>query len=582
MSIFSVFTLLGGLAFFIYGMHQMSNSLERIAGARMERIVNRMTKNRFAGLLMGCIITIAIQSSSAVTVMLVGLVNSGLMNIANTAGVIMGSNIGTTITAWVMSMIGISGDNPFVRMLKPESFSPVLAFVGILLLMTAKTQKKRDVGNALLGFAVLMYGMLLMSGSVAPLADSPSFAKVLTVFRNPVLGILIGLVITAIIQSSAASVGMLQALSLSGNITFGMAVPIIMGQNIGTCATAILSSIGVGRNAKRVAAIHLLFNLIGTAVFAVAFFGAHALFDLSFVDRQINPAGIALCHTAFNVGTTILLLPLAGRLVKLAETIIKTEERPQVAFLDERLFGTPALVVAKCDSFSREMAQKAKDSVEKAIANIRAYSEDCSREIEEIEGEVDIYEDHLGTYLVRLSGKKLSAHDSKITAKVLHSIGNFERLSDHALNLVESAKEIHEKKIEMSEQAKKELTCLENAVLEIMGITAEAYETMNRKLAEKVEPLEQVIDLLTETIRMNHIDRLQSGDCTIERGFVLADILNNFERISDHCSNIAIAVLEADTDQYDPHEYLKQIRTMDNPRFKELFEEYREKYSLVA
>ena len=581
MDIFSVFTLLGGLAFFIFGMNQLSHSLERIAGSRMEKNINRWTRNRLAGLLLGCVITVAIQSSSAITVMLVGLVNSGLMSIGNTVGLIMGSNIGTTITAWVMSLIGVSGDNPLIRMLKPESFSPLLAFIGIALMMVSKEQKKKDIGNAFLGFAVLMYGMLLMSGSVAPLADSPAFAKILTAFNNPLLGILTGLVVTAVIQSSAASVGMLQALSLSGGITFGMAVPIIMGQNIGTCATALLSSIGVGKNAKRVSVIHLSFNLIGTAVFLILFYALHAIIDFEFLNDRIDPTGIALCHTIFNVGTTALLLPLSGKLVKLAETVVKTDEDRGACFLDERLFATPALVVSECNHFSIEMAEKAFQSVERSIKNLSEHSEEMDQEIEAMEGEIDVYEDRLGTYLVRLTGSKLSSKDGKTTSKILHSIGNFERISDHALNLVKSAKEIDEKQIEMSEQAQKELACLGQAVLEIIDITQQAYENMDRSLAEKVEPLEQVIDLLTDTVRMNHIDRLQAGDCTIERGFVLADILTNYERISDHCSNIAVAVLEANSDQYDPHEYLKQIKTMDNLKFQKLFTSYRNKYGEI-
>lgn len=581
MTIFSVFTLLGGLAFFIFGMNQMSQSLEKIAGSRMEAIIDKMTKNRFVGLLMGCVITIAIQSSSAVTVMLVGLVNSGLMNLGNTIGVIMGSNIGTTVTAWIMSLIGLSSENPFVRMLKPESFSPLLAFIGIALMMVAKTQKKKDVGNAFVGFAVLMYGMLLMSGSVAPLADSPQFSKILTAFNNPLLGILTGLVVTAVIQSSAASVGMLQALSMAGGMTYGMAIPIIMGQNIGTCATAILSSIGVGTNAKRVAVIHLSFNIIGTTIFMIVFYGLHFLVDFAFVDHMIDPAGIALCHSIFNIATTALLLPFAGKLVKLAEKVIKSEPEEQIAFLDERLFATPSVAVSECSSMSIEMALMAEDSVSKAIENLHAPSEELGAEIKKMEEKIDVFEDHLGAYLVRLSQSSLSERDNKVTARMLHSIGNFERISDHALNLAESADEINDKRLELSEQAIKELGVLEEAVKEITHIATKAYATADIALAEKVEPLEQVIDMLTETIRMGHIDRLQSGDCTIERGFVLADILNNCERISDHCSNIAVAVLESESEINDPHEYLRQIKTMDNPVFQQLFDSYKDKYSLA-
>ncbi len=578
MSIFSVFTLLGGLAFFIYGMNQMSHSLENIAGEKMGSIINKMTKNRFVGLLMGCVITIAIQSSSAVTVMLVGLVNSGIMNIANTAGVIMGSNIGTTITAWIMSLIGISSDNVLIRMMKPESFSPLLAFIGIVLIMVAKKAKRKEVGNSLLGFAILMYGMMLMSGSVAPLADSPAFLKLLTAFRNPLLGVLIGLVVTAVIQSSAASLGMLQALSLTGGITFGMAIPIIMGQNIGTCATAILSSIGVSKNAKRVAVIHLSFNLIGTAVFMTLYFVLNAIFRFSFVDTNITPMGIAFCHSLFNIATTALLLPFTKQLVGIATRLIKTEPVKQVAFLDERLFETPSVAVSECGRLAVAMAGLTRTSVEKAVDNLLHHTEENDAAIAELENEIDTYEDHLGSYLVRLSGKGLSESENRTVAKILHSIGNFERMSDHAMNLAEAAKEMSEKELLMSDEAVAELEHLQEAIREITGLTMDAYINMDVSLAEQVEPLEQVIDLLTETSRRNHIDRLQSGECTIERGFVLGDILNNYERISDHCSNIAVAVLEADQDTYDPHEYLKSIKTMDNPRFRELFTRYQEKY----
>jgi len=578
MSVFSVFTLLGGLAFFIFGMNQMSGSLEKIAGKRMESIINKMTQNRLLGLLMGCIITIAIQSSSAVTVMLVGLVNSGLMSIGNTVGVIMGSNIGTTVTAWLMSLIGVSSDNVIIKMLKPESFSPLLAFIGIALIMLSKKTKRREIGNSFLGFAILMYGMVLMSGSVAPLADSPAFLNILTAFKNPLLGVLTGLVVTAIIQSSAASLGMLQALSLTGGISYGMAIPIIMGQNIGTCATAILSSIGVSRNAKRVAVIHLSFNLIGTAFFMLLYFALHAVLDFAFVDESINPVGIALCHSIFNIATTALLLPFSRQLVKIAEKTVKAEPEQKIAYLDERLFATPSVAVSECNKLSLEMADMTGTAVEKAMEILRNYDEAAEAAIAELEKKVDIYEDRLGSYLVKLSGRSLSQNDNRVIAKVLHTIGNFERMSDHARDLAGSAREIAEKNLEMSDVAKEELETLRKAVLEITGLTAAAYKETDISLAERVEPLEQVIDLLIEMIRLRHTDRLQSGECTIERGFVLADILNSCERISDHCSNIAVAILEADADIYDPHEYLRQVKTMDNPRFKSLFESYKEKY----
>ena len=578
MDIFSVFTLLGGLAFFIYGMNQMSHSLEKIAGNRLESIINRTTRNRVIGLLMGCVITIAMQSSSAVTVMLVGLVNSGLMNISNTVGIIMGSNIGTTITAWIMSLVGLSSDSIFLRMLKPESFSPVLAFIGIGLIMLSKKSKLKDVGNSFLGFAILMYGMMLMSSSVAPLSDSPAFMNALTAFNNPILGVLVGLVVTAVIQSSAASIGMMQAISMTGGLTYGMAIPIIMGQNIGTCATALLSSIGVSRNAKRVSVIHLSFNIIGTVFFMILYFALHALLDFSFTDLPASPVGIALCHSVFNIATTALLLPFSRTLVAIATRAIPTEAEKKVAFIDERLFGTPSIAIAECSRLSSEMAEHARNSVDLAIENLFTHTDKSAEAIAGLEDTVDVYEDHLGSYLVRLSGKELSSTDKRTASKILHSIGNFERISDHALNLVSSAQEMLEKKIVMSDDAVAELKNLGDAVKEIIALSTDAYASMDTSLAQKVEPLEQVIDLLTQDVRLHHVDRLQSGDCTIENGFVLADILNNYERISDHCSNIAVAVLEADLDLFDPHEYLRSVKSMENPAFKTLFTQYQEKY----
>ena len=559
----------------------MSGSLEKIAGGRMESIVNKMTSNRVSGLLLGAGITIAIQSSSAVTVMLVGLVNSGIMDISNTVGVIMGSNIGTTVTAWIMSLIGISSDNVIVKMLKPESFAPVMAFIGIILIMVAKSTKKKDVGNILLGFAILMSGMMMMSSSVSPLADSPEFAKILTAFHNPLLGILTGLVVTAVIQSSAASVGMLQALSLTGGITYGMALPIIMGQNIGTCATAIISSIGVSRNAKRVAVIHISFNIIGTAIFMLIFYGLHSIIDFAFVDNKIDPVGIALCHSIFNVATTLLLLPFSKMLVKIAMKAVKTQPEPQIAFLDERIFQTPSIAVSECGKLSVEMAGIAKAAVMTAIDNIHDYKEESDQFIKKAEADADIYEDHLGDYLVQLSGRELSDEDSRSVTKILHSIGNFERISDHARNLAESAEELSGKGLELSEHALAELDKLETAVKEILDITVAAYETNDVDLAKKVEPLEEVIDILTETIKVRHIGRLRRGECTIENGFVLSDMLNNYERISDHCSNIAMAVLEMQLDgRAEPHEYLDKVRTMQDADYRTAYEEYETKYAI--
>lgn len=580
MDIFSFITLFGGLALFLFGMNQMSASLEKLAGGKMEAILNRMTSNRFKGLLLGCGITIAIQSSSAVTVMLVGLVNSGIMDLSNTVGVIMGSNIGTTVTAWIMSMIGISSDNFFIKMLKPESFSPIMALVGVIMMMTCKTSKKRDIGNIMVGFAILMYGMQFMSNSVSPLADSPKFESILTAFNNPLLGVLTGLVVTAVIQSSAASIGMLQALSMTGGITCGMAIPIVMGQNIGTCATALISSIGVNKNAKRVAVIHILFNVIGTAVFMAVFYGLHAFIDFKFINDTISPVGIALFHTIFNVCTTALLLPFTQVLVRIAVKTIHTEPEREVAFLDERLLKTPTIAIRECNNQAVEMAHIAKNSMLKSMDILFSYSEEDSEAVHQMEGDVDIFEDHLGSYLVKLSANELSDHDTRQISKMLHTIGNFERISDHAVNVLSASKEIQEKSVELSDTAHAELNVVAAALKEILDITIRAYDTDDIEMASRVEPLEQVIDGLTEAVKLNHINRLQKGECTIQNGFVLSDILTNYERVSDHCSNIAVAIIELAHDSFETHEYLNQLKSADDPEFKRLFEEYKNKYSI--
>ncbi len=580
MDIFSVFTLLGGLAFFLYGMTIMSQNLEKVAGGRLESIVAKMTSNRFMGLLLGCVITIAIQSSSAVTVMLVGLVNSGIMEIANTVGVIMGSNIGTTITAWIMSLIGVSDDNVFIRMLKPESFSPLVAFIGILLIMASRSEKKKDVGSIFVGFAILMYGMVLMSGSVSPLADSPAFKDILTAFNNPLLGILAGLVVTAVIQSSAASVGMLQALTLVGGISYGMAIPVIMGQNIGTCATAVLSSFGVGRNAKRVSVIHISFNVIGTVLFMVVFYGLDHFIDFSFMDKDISPVGVAFCHSVFNVVTTMILLPFSNKLVWIAKKIIKAEPVEHTAFIDERLFATPSIAVSECERLGNEMAEKAMDSIFASMDNIHGYSKELSSRVRSLEEEIDIYEDHLGTYLVRLSEGVLSEAENVQVTKMLHSIGNFERLSDHALNILGSADELSGKGLRLSEEANKELDVLEKAVRDIVTVAIGSYMTVDTEKAKTVEPLEQVIDLLTAEIKNNHIERLKRGECSIQNGFILSDLLNDYERISDHCSNIAIAVLQTGSESYDSHELMNRVKDPSNTMFEKMYEHYKDQYAI--
>ena len=581
MDIFSVFTLCGGLAFFLYGMSVMSSGLEKVAGGKLEQMLKKMTSNAFKSLLLGAGITIAIQSSSAMTVMLVGLVNSGIMELSQTVGVIMGSNIGTTLTAWILSLAGIESDAVWLRMLKPESFAPIVAFIGILLIMVSKGDRRRSVGSIMVGFAVLMYGMELMSDSVSPLADMPQFSSILTAFTNPILGVVVGAVFTGVIQSSAASVAILQALSLTGSITYGMALPIIMGQNIGTCVTALLSSIGVNRNARRVAVVHISFNLIGTVVFLVLFFGADIFFHFPFMDMGIDPVGIAMVHSVFNIATTLMLLPFSKQLVKIANVVIKDKAGDQkFTFVDSRLLATPSVAIAECNNKAVEMAQIAKETIVKALSLLDNYDPNVASEVKVNEDKLDLYEDKLGTTLVQLSSKALSDSDSRKVSKQLHTIGDFERIGDHAVNLWKAAEEIHEKGIRFSPQAEDEIRTLTSALKEILDITTQAFSLDDLRIAKQVEPLEQVIDCLIADIKSNHISRLQSGHCTIEMGFVLSDILTNCERVSDHCSNIAVAQIETEQNTYQAHEYLNGVKNAGNEDFQQAFDKYRAQYRL--
>ncbi|MFR1723620.1 Na/Pi cotransporter family protein [Emergencia timonensis] len=580
MDIFSFISLFGGLALFLYGMSLMSQGLEKLAGGKLEGILKKMTSNPVKSLFLGIGITAVIQSSSAVTVMLVGLVNSGIMQLSGTVGVIMGSNIGTTVTAWILSLVGIESNNVWIKLLKPESFSPILALIGIILMMSSKTSKKKDIGSIMIGFAILMYGMDFMSDSVSPLADMPEFTSMLTAFTNPLLGILTGLILTAVIQSSSASVGILQALTLTGGISYGMAIPIIMGQNIGTCVTALISSIGVNKNAKRVAVIHIAFNLLGTAVCLLLYFVLHFLVDLSFIEQAISPVGVAVVHSIFNITTTVLLLPFSKQLVKLAEGTIKTEPEKEIAFLDERLLKTPSIALQECNHITTDMAYVSKQSMMDAMDLLFSYNEKKAAGVKDLEGEVDIYEDRLGSYLVKLSGYDLSDTDSKQISKLLHTIGDFERISDHAVNVMQAAKEIEEKKAPLSPEGLAEIKVATAAIREIMEIAIKAFDENNLELAYRVEPLEQVVDGIIEGIKLNHINRLQAGKCTIQQGFVLSDILTNYERVSDHCSNIAVAMIELSKSAFDTHEYLDKLKTMDDPEFRKMFTEYKKKYAI--
>ena len=489
MDIFSVFTLCGGLAFFLYGMTVMSKSLEKMAGGKLERMLKRMTSSPFKSLLLGAGITIAIQSSSAMTVMLVGLVNSGVMELGQTIGVIMGSNIGTTLTAWILSLTGIESENVFVNLLKPENFSPLIALAGILLIMGSKRQRRRDVGRILMGFAVLMYGMELMSGAVSPLAEMPQFSGLLTAFENPLLGVLVGAVFTGIIQSSAASVAILQALAMTGSITFGMAIPVIMGQNIGTCVTALISSIGVNRNAKRVAVVHISFNVIGTAVCLVLFYGGDLLFHFAFMDQAVNAVGIAFCHTAFNVFTTILLLPFSRQLEKLARRLVRSEaQEGELAVLDPLLLRTPGAAVSESVSMAGRMGQAARENICLAVDQLSHYSRERETQILQNEDKLDIYEDRLSSYLVEISQHGLSMQDMRTVSRLLHAIGDFERIGDHAVNIQESAQELHDKGIQFSDEAREELRVLLTALDDILDLTLRSFQAADPETAGRLHP----------------------------------------------------------------------------------------------
>ena len=561
MNIFSLFTLCGGLAFFLYGMYVMSKSLEKMAGGRLERLLKRMTSTPIKSLLLGAGITIAIQSSSAMTVMLVGLVNSGVMELGQTIGVIMGSNIGTTLTAWLLSLTGIESESFFVNFLKPKNFSPLLALAGILLIMGSKKQRRRDVGRVMMGFSILMYGMELMSGAVAPLADMPEFTDLMTAFTNPLLGVLVGAAFTGIIQSSAASVGILQALAMTGSVTYGMAIPIIMGQNIGTCVTALISSIGVSRNAKRVSVIHISFNLIGTTVGLIILCGGNALFGFPFLSNSVNAVGIALCHTIFNVCTTVLLLPFTRQLEWLAKKAISTEDKPSdFAFLDPRLLRTPGVAASECASMVNQMGALAQTSMDLVLTQFLQYTDAREEEILSNEDKLDIYEDHLGSYLVQISQHGTSADDMHTISRLLHAIGDFERIGDHVLNLQESAKELRDKQLRFSPTAQKEVEVLTRLLRDLMTAALDCFRKDDPVAAQLVEPLEETMDCLTEEVRNRHIHRLQNGQCTIQLGFVLNDLLNNFERIGDHCSNIAVSVIEEQDSQMASHAYLHDMK----------------------
>jgi len=579
----SVIGMLCGLTFFLFGMNVMSGDLEKLAGGKLEGLLKKFTSKPLLGILFGALITIAVQSSSAVTVMLVGLVNSGIMQFSQTIFIIFGANIGTTLTAWILSLSGIESTNIALMMLKPENFSPILAFIGIIFVMFSKNSKRKSLGSVFVRFAVLMYGMEFMSSAMDPIKDIEGIENVFIRFNNPLFGVLIGAVITAVIQSSAASVGMLQALALTGLIDIGMIIPIVMGQNIGTCITAVLSSLGTNSKAKRVAFLHTALNVIGTAIFLTAFWIVDTAVSPAVFDEPASAWSIALVHSIFNFAITIVLSPFAKQIIKLTEICVKDKDAAakskHIFVMDDRILSIPSVAVSECDNYTSTMAENAKQMLLTSFSILCDYDKKTAEWITLQEEILDAYEDDIGTYLVKISALALSDEDSRRTGRMLHSIGNFERLGDHALNLLESSKEIKEKKTVFSDEAYKELTVLTDALIEIITITVDSYTKNDTILAGRVEPLEQVIDRLTEKVRKRHIERLKAGECTIELGFILSDILNNFERISDHCSNIAVAVIEGATDGFDAHNYLSSVKE-GNDEFDSEYAQYKEKYNL--
>ncbi len=588
MDFFSVLTLIGGLALFLYGMHLLGDGLSKASGGRLESILERLTSNPIKAVLVGAGVTAVIQSSSATTVMVVGFVNSGIMRLEQAVNVIIGANVGTTITAWLLSLAGIEGKNFFLQLLKPSSFSPILAIIGVCLITFSKKDKKRDIGAIMAGFAILMIGMDTMSSAVKPLANVPEFAQVLVMFSNPILGMLAGLILTAIIQSSSASVGILQALSQTGSVGFATAIPVIMGQNIGTCVTALISSIGASKDAKRAALLHLYYNILKTSLFMIIFYSINSFFPFTFMEKAITPLGVAVVHSTFNIAACIVLLPFSKLLVKLVyftvpdrikEGVLSPEDI-ELRTLDARFLDSPGLAIERCKRVAVSMAKHAERSMDIAMKLLQNYDKEKSAEIEFIENQVDRFEDELGSYLVKLSSRNLSEKESHTLSVLLHCIGDFERISDHSLNIKEAADEMADKGLTFSDKAVEELKIFIDALREILSMAIHSFEQEDLEEAEMVEPLEEVIDQLNIEIKKRHIKRLREGKCTIELGFVLSDITTNFERVADHCSNIAVCLLQVSENGFETHEYMENLKEEDNLVFKGKVLAYKDKYNL--
>ncbi len=586
LSIFNFISLFGGIAMFLFGMDYMGKGLEKSAGGSLERILEKLTSNPIKGVILGAVVTAVIQSSGATTVMVVGFVNSGIMKLTQAIGIIMGASIGTTATAWILTLAGGSDSSGGVimQLFKANNLAAISAFIGIIMIMFAKSGRKKDIGGIFIGFAVLMFGMTTMTEALSPLKHNEEFAQLLALFTNPVLGILAGALITTIMQSSSASVGIMQAISATGALSFGAAIPMIMGQNIGSTTTAMISTIGAGKNAKRTAAVHFYFNVIGTFIFLVGYYALDAIFDFGLDRVQVNSTTIAITHTIFNISTTVLLLPFYKLLGKLAEITVKDSNEKtarttsEQQLLDERFLATPSFALEQCVSVMGKMADLSVMSINSAMELVEKYSDAKAEEIVRIEGEVDKYEDSLGTYLVKLSSKDLSIEDSKTATRLLHNIGDLERISDHAVNIQEAAEEMKKKGITFSSDAHKELKVMASAVSECLALTYDALIRKDLVAATHVEPLEQVIDDLKENIRERHIDRLQDGKCTIELGFILSDLLTNYERVSDHCSNIAACMIRAAEQSYDMHQYLSHLKG--EHEFMDEYKAYAARYSI--
>lgn len=586
MSVYDVLNLLGGIALFLFGMHTLSAALEKLAGGKLEHWLEKATSRPIKGVVLGAIITAVIQSSAATTVMIIGFVNSGLMKLSQAIGVIMGANIGTTATSWLLSLQSIDGSEGFsvLNLLKPTTFTPVLAAIGVILIMFTKSDRKKTIGTILAGFAVLMFGMNAMSSATAGLEQNETFCNILMMFSNPILGVIAGAVLTAVLQSSSASIGILQSIAIStGKVTYAIALPLLLGQNIGSCVTALISSIGANKPAKRVAVVHLYFNVIGTVLFLSVFYLINAFIDLPFMQDSLNAVGIAVIHTGFNILTTALFLPFTKQLERLACLTVRDkpgEKKQDAPMLDERLLKTPSVAIEQCRNVSIRMAELTLETLRTSLEVVMEYDQKKCNEVIDNENSIDLYEDKIGSYILKISSKDLSETDSKIVSMMLHTIGDLERISDHAVNIIEAAGEMHTKKIKFSDQALRELKVMIKAVSEILDMSINSFINADVNLAKCVEPLEDVIDQLRNELKSRHIERLRSGKCTIELGFILQDLLTNFERVSDHCSNIAVYLIQINDNSMDTHEYMNELKKLDRSEFMDEFNDYSKKYIL--